>query len=390
MKNVFRQFFLTTCAVVTMLAAASVRADGNRGHSYLDHREFRDSGPTAVYTMDNAATGNNVWAFQRSPKGALAGPFTYPTGGTGTSDGLGNQGGIQLSRDGRWLLVCNAGSDDISVFAVTRRGLLLTDRTASEGHRPISLALHGNLLYVLNAGGALPGGSDSIAGFLFVHGKLLHLPGASYALSADNTAPAEVAFTRDGEHLVVTEKATGLLDSFQVGADGLVNDSKTFPSPTPTPFGFAAGRQNHIFVTEANGGAATPGGGSVSSYEVTDDGDLEIISASVPTHQTAACWLVLSHDERFAYTANTPDNSISSFFVRRNGSLNLLRSQAASTGAGSNPVDMYLSHDGRYLFTLNSGNGTIGAFQIRSRTGALAPLPGAANLPATVNGLAVY
>ena len=313
----------------------------------------------------------------------------YATGGLGTGGGLGNQGAVQLSQDGRWLLVCNAGSDEISVFAVTGRGLMLTDKVDSEGHQPISLAVQRRVVYVLNAGGAV-GGADSIAGFLFLHGHLLHLPGATYGLSADNTGPADIAFTQDGDHLVVTEKATGLIDTFQVGRDGTVVGTKMFMSPVPTPFGFAAGRRDRIFVAEANGGAATPGGSSVSSYQVTNDGDLEIISGSVPTHQTAACWVTLSGDERFAYTANTPDDSLSSFLVHRDGSLELLQSEAAAFPAGSGPVDMAFSHGGRFLYSLNAGNGTIGAFWLTPRTGALVPLSGAANLPATVNGLAAW
>ena len=128
----------------------------------------------------------------------------------------------------------------------------------------------------------------------------------------------------------------------------------------------------------------------MSSYEVADDGDLQIISASVPTHQTAACWVVLSRTERFAYTANTPDDSFSSFFVHRDGSLELRESQAASLPTGSGPVDMAFSHDGRFLYSLNAGNGTVGAFWANPFSGSLKPLAGAANLPATVNGLAAW
>jgi 6-phosphogluconolactonase (cycloisomerase 2 family) len=120
---------------------------------------------------------------------------------------------------------------------------------------------------------------------------------------------------------------------------------------------------------------------------ITDEGGLETISDSVATHQTAACWVVLTPDERFAYTANTPNDSVSSLVVRRDGELELLESQAAMTGAGSAPVDMAFSRDGRFLYTLNSGNGTIGAFRRNSR-GALQAITGAAGLPVGANGLA--
>jgi 6-phosphogluconolactonase (cycloisomerase 2 family) len=209
-----------------------------------------------------------------------------------------------------------------------------------------------------------------------------------HGLSADDTGPAQVAFTRSGDHLVVTEKSTALIDVFTLDDEGRADGHQMFQSPAPPPFGFAAGRHDRLFVTQANGGAANPGGGSVSSYEVTDDGALTLISDSVPTHQTAACWLVLSQDERFAYSANTPSDSISSFSVGRDGTLELLESEAGSTGLGSNPVDMALSRDGRFLYTLNSGTGTIGAFWVHPRTGGLRALTAAGSLPAGANGLA--
>lgn len=385
-----KQIILTSCIALTMLVATRAQADRHGFAAHRNSRSWHSRIVGAVYTMDNASTGNNVWAFGRKADGSLTSPSVYPTQGMGTGAGLGNQGAVQLSPDGRWLFVCDAGSDEISVFRVTRRGLRLSDKVASEGHQPISLALNGPLLYVLNAGGAVSGGSDNIAGLLFFHGHLLHLPGATYGLSADNTGPADIAFTRNGRNLVVTEKATSLIDTFQVGADGLVSSMKTFQSPVPTPFGFATGRRDRIVVTEANGGAATPGGSSVSSYQVTDNGNLQIISQSVPTHQTAACWVILSGDERFAYTANTPDDSLSSFYVHRDGRLDLLQSQAANLPAGSGPVDMSFSHNGRFLYSLNVSNGTIGAFWMNPFNGALHPLTEAGNLPATVNGLAAW
>lgn len=364
-----------------LLTAISVRADHDSENSPSPSRG-------AVYTMDNAASGNNVWAYGRRPDGTLTAPSLYPTQGLGSGNGLGNQGAVLLSSDGRWLIVCNAGSDEISVFGVTPRGLIHTDKVGSEGRRPISLTLHGNLLYVLNAGGAV-GGADNLAGFVFAHGQLLHLPGAVHSLSAASTAPAEVAFTRDGDHLVVSEKATGIIDTFSVGADGLVDGHKMFQSPAPPPFGFAAGRHNRIFVTEANGGAGNPGASSVSSYQVTEEGDLEVISASVPSHQTAACWLALSRDERFAYTANTPNATISSYGVGHDGSLTLLQAQAASTGA-SGAVDLALTRDGNFLYSLQPGGGSIGVFSIQKGTGNISPVTTTVNLPITVNGLAAW
>jgi 6-phosphogluconolactonase len=325
----------------------------------------------AVYTMDNASSGNHVLSFERRADGSLSPFASDPTGGLGTGSGLGSQGAILLTGDGQWLLVCNAGSDEISVFEVTRRGLRLADKTGSNGHMPISLTLDHDLLYVLNAGGSA-GSQDTITGFRFAHGRLRSLPSSTRTLSANNTGPAEVSFTSDGQVLVVTEKSTSIIDTFTLGDHGLPEDHKVFASPAATPFGFAAGRRNRIFVSNA----ASPS--SMSSYEISEDGDIEAISGAIATKQNAACWVVLTDDNRFVYTANAGSGSISGYRVDRHGGLQLLDADGRTgvTGDGSHPIDMAFSNDGRFLYTLNSGNGTISAF----RAGADGSLRSTSNL----------
>jgi hypothetical protein len=110
------------------------------------------NGPGAVYTMTNGSAGNAVLAFTRAANGTLGSPQSFATGGLGTGAGLGNQGGLALSQNSRWLFAVNAGSDDVSAFRVSPIGLALTDREPSGGSHPISITTRGDLLYVLNAG----------------------------------------------------------------------------------------------------------------------------------------------------------------------------------------------------------------------------------------------
>ena len=342
-----------------------------------------DHSPGKVYTLDNAPGGNHVLTFLRAADGALTPSASFSTGGVGTGAGLGSQGALLLTEDGRWLLACNGGSDQISAFAITRQGLRLTDRSDSGGRQPISLTLHGNLLYVLNAGGGV-GDKDNITAFLFLYGRLVHLPGSARALSGDNTGPAEVSFTSDGETLVVTEKATSLIDTYTVGDHGLAKQHKTFASPSATPFGFAAGKHNRILVSNASDS-------SLSAYQVSDEGDLSLLSGPLSNTQKAACWAILTDNNRFAYTANAGSGSISGYRIGRDGTLELLDADGRTgvTGDGSHPIDMALSHHDRFLYSLNSGNGTISAFEVKA-DGALEPVAGASGLPGSVSGLASW
>jgi hypothetical protein len=49
-----------------------------------------------VFTMSNQVAGNAVLVYDRAVDGTLSAAGTYPTGGTGTGAGLGNQGGVVL------------------------------------------------------------------------------------------------------------------------------------------------------------------------------------------------------------------------------------------------------------------------------------------------------
>ncbi|HZR18908.1 MAG TPA: beta-propeller fold lactonase family protein [Verrucomicrobiae bacterium] len=341
---------------------------------------------SVIYTMDNAASANHVLVFHAGEHGAPKLVETVPTGGTGTGAGLSSQGSVLLTRDGRWLFVCNAGSDEVSVFAAGNRDLHLAQKVHSGGHLPLSLTLHRNLLYVLNAGGSV-GDKDNITAFAFANGSLFQLSGSTRALSADNTGPAQVSFTQDGDALVVTERNTNLIDTFPLGDDGLAMPGSSFASAGQTPFGFAVGHRDRIFVSEAGGGAANAS--SASSYSISDTGELTVISGAVPTRQTAACWLTLTHDGRFIYTANAGSGTLSGYGVAPDGTLHLLDPNGitASTGPGSHPVDMAEGRDGRMLFALANGNGTLGAFRLTG-DGGLQPLGFAGGIATSAAGLA--
>ncbi|MGB2714048.1 MAG: beta-propeller fold lactonase family protein [Vicinamibacterales bacterium] len=346
-----------------------------------------------VYIASNGAGGNEILVFDRNERGSLSFAHAAATGGLGTGGGLGNQGGLVLSADGRWLVVVNAGSHDVSVFRVDGRGLTLTSRTSSGGQRPVSVTIDRDLVYVLNAGGVV-GGADNIAGFrLGRRGRLLAIPGAVQALSGSNTAPAQIGFTPDGEFLVVTERATNLIAVFSLiddeydGHDGVARPGEFYPSAGLTPFGFAFDRRGRLYVTEAAGGATDAS--SVSSYQVTQDGVLEVISAAVATTETAACSLVITADGRSALTTNTGSDTVSALRIDPDGTL-VLRDQdgvAAPTDAGSAPADAALSAGSQFLYTRNGGNGTISTFSVNG-DGALTSLSTFGGLPGGANGIA--
>jgi 6-phosphogluconolactonase (cycloisomerase 2 family) len=330
-------------------------------------------GPGAVYALTNATSGNAVAIYGRSADGSLSWLGAVATGGVGAGSSLGSQGALALSDDGRWLFAVNAGSNDISAFQVRPSGLSLTSRIASGGVRPISLTIHGGLVYVLNAGG-----DGNISGFTVgSDGGLAPIAGSTRPLSASGVGPAQVSFSPNGDWLVVTEKATSKIDLFAVGPDGVASAPVTSASVGGTPFGFAFGHRAELFVSEA--------AGSASSYVIDGTGSLQAASGAVLTHQGAPCWAVVTKNGRFGYTANAQGGSISGFAIANDGSIGLIDADGRTAVVGGGNIDLAISGNSRYLYQLN-GNRSIGGFRIEA-DGHLTAVGNVAGLPASTVGL---
>jgi len=311
----------------------------------------------AVFTQTNATAGNAVLIYRRSADGSLSAAGSVATGGTGTGAGLGSQGAVTLSDDGNWLLVVNAGSNDVSSFSVGDGTLTLRGRASSGGTMPISVTVHDDLVYVLNAGG-----TGNISGLrLAADGSLSPIASSTRGLSTASAGPAEVRFDATGAWLVVTEKNTNKLDTWHVGANGLATGRVVNASSGITPFGFTFTNQGILAVSEAFGGAVNAS--ATSTYTINADGTLHVISASVPTTETSACWAVATNNGRFVFVTNATSGSVSGYSVRQ-GQAELLKADGKSAVTGAAPTDEAISQNSQFLYTVNGGSHTISSFGV--------------------------
>jgi len=341
--------------------------------------------------MSNGATENRIAVLGRHADGTLAIKGTYSTGGQGSGvgtadpfDALGSQNSLLLSQDRHWLFAVDAGSNQVSVLRIEGDRLVLTDVVPSGGSYPASLAQRGDVLEVLNAG---EGGN--ITGFRIGFDAHLHpIPGSTrllhavtpYVGSQPNSfyTPTQVQFTPDGDWLVVPVKnlaGIGTLQMFRVGWDGAVAQKPLVTNDLePLPFGFMFDRRGHLLITEADTA-------SMSSYEVGENGALEVISPLVKTGQIATCWV--DGTDHFLYASNTNANTLSGFALGRNGSLTLLEPSgiAADLGANHEPADVKVSGDQQFLYVSNTGAGTVATFRINPRNGKLTALGETAVFP---------
>jgi 6-phosphogluconolactonase len=332
-----------------------------------------------VYVQTNDAEQNEVVVYRRGGDGRLDRLGSYLTGGKGSGrPHLPSQASVLLA-DGR-LFVTNAGSDDVTVFAVQGEELVLLDRSASGGSAPTSVAVRGPWVYVLNSQGA-----HTLSGYaLDGDGRLSPLAGATRNLG-DGSDPAQVAFSPDGQTLVVTDRAADAIHAFSVGDDGIVAEHAAHPSAGMTPYGFDFAPDGTLVVTEAAG--AQVGKASASSYRL-EGGGLAAISAAVPNTRSEVCWAVVDESGRLAFVTNFGDGTISTYDIGGDGTIALRDAVAATTVEGGPGLrDEALSADGRFLYALHADSRRVFAWAV-GEDGTLAALGSADGLPSTAAGLA--
>ncbi len=329
----------------------------------------------AVYTATNGPAGNQVVAFSRHADGTLAPLQTIATGGVGTATqppfGFpinDSSGSINLTRDGHFLFVVNSGDNTVTSFRVGPGGwLTYADRVSSGGVLPISLTSNkkGNVLYALNE---LTG---TIQGFhVSGSGHLQPISGSNQPL--DPTGPGGVAaaigFAANDQVLVATQRAAhgnGVINTFQMHGDK-AGAAQVTDSPAPNPFGFAAQGKHNVVISHAGPlGDGNPFNfanftGQVSSFRVNGSGalaqeDLQLTSPA-PSGR-AACWVVVTDDQRYAFVTNTlssaqvgsGDGAVTRFAVSAKGKLTFLGRTDTVPGFTS---DEALSSGSHYLYTV--------------------------------------
>ena len=321
-----------------------------------------------VYVNDNTAGTNTIGAFDRHADGSLTPEAGSPfaAGGAGTGAGLASQGALQISRDGRSLIAVDAGSNQVSVLRISRDGSLTLTRggvVSSGGTLPVSVAIHGNLVYVANAGTT---GSNYTGFRLHRGGRLAPIPGSTVALP-NGSQPGDVLFNGDGSKLAGTRVASSMIDSFTVRRDGRLTAApgSPFPAQGLGPFGseFRPTGPDQLFVSNAHNTAMDSG--TVSAFRDSGNGVLSSIGSSpFADQQMAPCWVEITQNGQFLFTVNTASGTISRYSIAPDGALTLLGSTPVRASGGVGAVNARLSPGGRYLYVDESKIGAVGAFAV--------------------------
>jgi 6-phosphogluconolactonase len=332
-----------------------------------------------VYTESNqtsAGGGNTVLAYWVASGGSLTPVGSFATGGDGTGAGLGSQGAINVAGGGRALLVVNAGSNTVSYFRILDSGQLrLVDAAPSGGTSPVSVTAHGGWVEVLNQG------NNTVGSLLLTSRSLVPSSHPAVSLSSAAATPEQIGFTPSGAHVIVTEKVSSSIDTFDVTSGGQLTGLRHTVSTGTAPYGFGFSAGGEAIVSDAGGGAG--GVSAATSYKVGAAGALHPIS-EVGESQAAACWLTVNATGSRAYLANAGSGTVSSYNIGPGGRLHL-RSDVAAT-VGVHPIDQVLG--GGWFFVLTTSD--IASAPVTS-SGDLGSVneSAASGLPAAASGLAI-
>jgi 6-phosphogluconolactonase (cycloisomerase 2 family) len=316
-----------------------------------------------VYVNDNSAVSNAVAGFDRHANGSLTpipgSPFA--TGGAGTGSSVASEGALQ--RAGRFLVAVDPGSNQLSVLRIGAGGKLSSVGAPvwSHGNQPVSITVHDHLVYVANAGD----GGVNYTGFrLASSGRLRHLRGSTVALP-DGSQPGQVLLNATGTKLAGTRVGSSLIDSFAVRPNGRLKAAPGSPYTAQGlgPFGseYRPSKPWQLFVSNAHDGT---GNGTVSAYRVAADGTLSSVGGSpFPDHQTAPCWVEITHNGRILFAVNTATPSISSYRIGAGGALHVVSSTGFNSPTGLSPFDARLSPGGGTLWVVDN-SGSISGFRV--------------------------
>jgi 6-phosphogluconolactonase (cycloisomerase 2 family) len=357
MRHLIRLSAVIAAMATALLAAPAVLANADEG----------EGGQHAVFVQTNDPNGNSIAAYARDANGTLTYAATYATGGKGgraagaAVDPLASQSSLVYDSEHHLLLAPNAGSNTVSVFRVRGDRLRLEQIVTSGGPFPASIAVRGNLAFVLDAGLA-----GYVQGYRIADGRLHSIAGSQRSLGLANSnppallqSPAQVGFTPNGRDLVITMKGNnhGSVDVFGVSDEGQLSSAPTATSVGGNAFAFVFDPDGHLVIVNA-------AFGNLSTYTVNGNGSLSLVSAGATDGQVAACWVTRVNGNYYA--ANAGSGSLSQYTINEGGTVTLEQSPAATGIPGA--VDMAAS--GHFLYAQSGASGSVKAFAV-SEDGSL-------------------
>lgn len=308
----------------------------------------------AVYFASNPDGTNSVVALTRDlSTGFVTYLGSFASGGSGTTAIQGSQAHAVVTR-GPFLYAVNSGSGNFSTFRVGQDGqLTLIATTPSGGVRPVSIAIHENLLYVLNQGvSASEEGGPIDAGVLpFAIGTdgIPTAAGPGVSLSSADS-PSDVIFTGNGQRLAVMCTGANAIRSYDIGPSGSLGNAQVVGVGSQPVGGASNTRLAWCgFATVVD----DPGPASVVSFDAQSA--LSVVSQIPAAADQDPCWAATDPAGFRLWTSNFLPRSLTLYSIAADGALARLGAyEPPASDSGPGALDIGVSGDGRFLYRLRA------------------------------------
>lgn len=302
-----------------------------------------------VYVSTNPNGPNTVEAFKRNAKtGILTSVGSFDTGGYGLTAINGAQSHAVVCTQTH-VFVTNAGSNEISVFRIRNdSGLELATTIPSLGVRPVSLAINGKTLYVLNQGQPGVAPARCVGFSIDTADDPVELDVSAVEFEATDV-PTDVFFTQNGVRLVVLQNGANAIDTFTVGADGGLTAQRRLTNVN-APFGGAKHPRQPFVAFAALADDAAPG---VISIRATGTAIPAIVTKITAPAAVDPCWAATTPNGKKLWTSNFEPASLSLYSVKSNGRLAAV-STYTPTSDSPGALDIAVDPRGKFLYQLRA------------------------------------
>lgn len=319
----------------------------------MDNKRF----DTLIFSSTNSR--NNKINVFGSNKGILEYINSYETRGRGTNenkvDPLHSQGSICISIDRQTLYVVNAGSDEITVFAIGKNNTLrYLQKISSGGKRPISIAISSKNLYVLNSGDSDTLGN--ITNFRILRdGTLRNIDRGSKTIGKKGQLLGGLIINRMFTKLIVSETGSNLISIHSLDNRGNIIQQVENKISGKNPYGIVQNESNTYLVVNEESE-------SITSFKVNNIGTINPIDNSKYENADGMTKIVITKDREFAYVIN--DRGISQFIIYEDNEINFMNFY--DTGNKFSKIsEITIDNKGKYLYTIDEGNGSINSYLIQ-------------------------
>jgi len=237
------------------------------------------------------------------------------------------------------------------------------------------------------------GGNDAASGFIYSY-KINpdHSLTETGKLSTESYAPCHIALDQTGEFVFVSNYVGGVVVVYKKKADGSLEKKQKInlddPESSNAHSVSISANNKHAYIADLGNDKIRNFDFDAEKGRLTPNKQpfLELEKGAGPRHFT------FSKDDKFGYSINELNSSISVFGINETGALRLIQNISSFPDDftdKNSAADIHLHPSGKFLYASNRGHNSIAAFKIDENSGKLESIGTTSTLGKTPRNFAI-